>query len=247
VGALGGGGDHRALAARAGGDGGAAANALLAGSPCWRWPLIPLVLNWSYASRAGDYAARDWAYNLLNSVEPYGVLFTNGDNDTFPLWYLQEVEGIRRDVTVIVWSYLNTPWYAKQIRDLTTPCERPGRRARTHPHHLPARVRPRTAPALYAAMATARRSTVLPLTDAEIDRRHADRRVQLPQDVDLRGPGDPRRSRPARFLPAADQFILTSSGTPGATGRSTSRPPPTRTGTWGWTATWRGRGSPTSW
>jgi hypothetical protein len=55
--------------------------------------LIPLVLNWSYASPRGDYAARDWAYNLLQSVEPYGVLFTNGDNDTFPLWYLQEVEG----------------------------------------------------------------------------------------------------------------------------------------------------------
>jgi hypothetical protein len=84
--------------------------------------LIPLFANWSWASRAHDYAARDWAFNLLNSVEPYGVLFTNGDNDTFPLWYLQEVEGIRQDVTVIVMSYLNTPWYAKQLRDLTTPC-----------------------------------------------------------------------------------------------------------------------------
>jgi hypothetical protein len=85
--------------------------------------LLPLVLNWSYASRARDYAARDWAYNLLMSAEPYAVLFTNGDNDTFPLWYLQEVEGIRRDVTVIVTSYLNTEWYVRQLQELTSPCE----------------------------------------------------------------------------------------------------------------------------
>ncbi len=84
--------------------------------------LIPLGLNWTWASRADNYAARDWAYNLLESVEPYGVLFTNGDNDTFPLWYAQEVEGVRQDVTVIVTSYLNTNWYLKQLRQLTTPC-----------------------------------------------------------------------------------------------------------------------------
>ena len=83
--------------------------------------LLPLFLNWSWASRSGDYAARDWAYDLLMSVEPYGVLFTNGDNDTFPLWYLQEVEGIRSDVTVIVGQYLFTSWYPKQLQELTSP------------------------------------------------------------------------------------------------------------------------------
>ncbi len=91
-------------------------------APILALALLPLILNWPWASRAGDYSARDWAYNLLMSVEPYGVLFTNGDNDTFPLWYLQEVEGIRRDVQVIVTSYLNIDWYALQLRALTTPC-----------------------------------------------------------------------------------------------------------------------------
>ncbi len=92
-------------------------------SPILALGLLPLVLNWSSASRSGDYSARDWAFNLLMSVEPYGVLFTNGDNDTFPLWYLQEVEEIRQDVTVIVTSYLNTEWYARQLRDRTRPCD----------------------------------------------------------------------------------------------------------------------------
>lgn len=91
-------------------------------SPILAIAALPLLFNWSWASRRGDWAARDWAHNLLMSVEPYGVLFTNGDNDTFPLWYIQEVEGVRQDVTVIVSSYLNTPWYAKQLRDLTRPC-----------------------------------------------------------------------------------------------------------------------------
>jgi hypothetical protein len=91
-------------------------------APVLLFAALPLLLNLSWASRAQDYSARDWAYNLLMSVEPYGVLFTNGDNDTFPLWYLQEVEGIRRDVTVIVTSYLNIDWYAFQLRKLTTPC-----------------------------------------------------------------------------------------------------------------------------
>ncbi len=93
------------------------------GTPVLALAFIPLALNFNWASRADDYSARDWAYNLLMSIEPYGLVFTNGDNDTFPLWYLQEVEGIRRDVTVAVTSYLNTDWYVKQLRDLTRPCE----------------------------------------------------------------------------------------------------------------------------
>ncbi|HUH13828.1 MAG TPA: hypothetical protein VMK65_11990, partial [Longimicrobiales bacterium] len=96
--------------------------ALAVSSPVLALALIPLAVNWTWADRSDDYAARDWAYNLLMSVEPYSVLITNGDNDTFPLWYLQEVEGIRRDVQVIVMSYLNTPWYVKQIKQLTAPC-----------------------------------------------------------------------------------------------------------------------------
>jgi hypothetical protein len=91
-------------------------------APVLALAFIPLFLNGPRASRADDYSARDWAYNLLMSVEPYGVIFTNGDNDTFPLWYLQETEGVRKDVTVIVTSYLNIDWYARQLRDLTRPC-----------------------------------------------------------------------------------------------------------------------------
>jgi hypothetical protein len=95
---------------------------LAVASPILVLAVLPLLLNWTYADRSSDYSARDWAYNLIMSVEPYGVLFTNGDNDTFPLWYIQEVEKVRRDVTVIVMSYLNTPWYAHQISQLTQPC-----------------------------------------------------------------------------------------------------------------------------
>ncbi len=88
----------------------------LAASPILLVALIPLVGNWSQASRAHETATRDWAHDLLNSVEPYGILVTLGDNDTFPLWYAQEVEGIRRDVTVAVTSLLNTDWYPRGLK-----------------------------------------------------------------------------------------------------------------------------------
>jgi hypothetical protein len=182
--------------------------ARLATSPILVLALIPLVLNWPYASRAGDYAARDWAYNLLNSVEPYGVLFTNGDNDTFPLWYLQEVEGMRRDVQVIVWSYLNTHWYAQQIRGLTTPCERPGQWREDPTRILCQRdFDPQTAPAFYAAMATPPTRTILPLSDAQIEQATLGT-MRLPQDMEFQVRGI-RTVLPAGTAVApADRFIL---------------------------------------
>ncbi|MGE5098916.1 MAG: DUF2723 domain-containing protein [Deltaproteobacteria bacterium] len=84
-------------------------------SPTLLLAAVPLLGNWSSASRRGHHATRDVAADLLNSVEPYGVLITVGDNDTFPLWYAQEVEGIRRDVVVACTSLLNTDWYVRQI------------------------------------------------------------------------------------------------------------------------------------
>ena len=76
---------------------------------------VPLVGNWSAASRRNDTVARDWGVDLLNSVEPYGVIITGGDNDTFPLWYAQFVEGVRPDVTVIIEGYLDMDWPVHQL------------------------------------------------------------------------------------------------------------------------------------
>ena len=87
----------------------------LLASPLLAVAFIPLFGNWQQASRANQTDTTDFARDLLNSVEPYGILITVGDNDTFPLWYAQEVEGIRKDVIVANTSLLNTDWYTRQL------------------------------------------------------------------------------------------------------------------------------------
>jgi hypothetical protein len=87
----------------------------LVASPVLALALFPLAGNYQASTRHNDTSTRDFAHDLLNSVEPYGILVTVGDNDTFPLWYAQEVEGIRQDVVIANTSLLNTDWYVRQM------------------------------------------------------------------------------------------------------------------------------------
>ncbi|MCD6367393.1 MAG: DUF2723 domain-containing protein, partial [Bacteroidales bacterium] len=79
-------------------------------------PSIMASENWDDHNRSNRYTARDIAYDYLNSCEPNAILFTNGDNDTFPTWYAQEVEGIRTDVRIVCLPYLTTEWYIDQMK-----------------------------------------------------------------------------------------------------------------------------------
>ena len=83
--------------------------------------LVPsgiLVKNYHAHDRTGDFVPYDYAYNIMATCEPNAILFTNGDNDTYPLWFLQGVEGVRTDIQIVNLSLIKTSWYIKQLKRL---------------------------------------------------------------------------------------------------------------------------------
>ena len=81
------------------------------------FPFFTAKAHFFQHDRSSDYVCREYAKNMLVGLAENGIIFTNGDNDTFPLWYIQEVEKYRPDLRVVNLSLLNTPWYIKQLRD----------------------------------------------------------------------------------------------------------------------------------
>ena len=90
--------------------------AVAATAVCASVPVILIAQNWDDHSRANRYVARDFGRNYMNATLPNSIIMPYGDNDTFPLWYVQEVEGVRPDVKVMNLSYLGADWYVEQMR-----------------------------------------------------------------------------------------------------------------------------------
>jgi len=92
------------------------ASAIIVTICCLGVPALMATQNWDDHDRSDRYTARDFGGNYLASCKPNAIIFSNGDNDTFPLWYNQEVEGNRTDVRVCNLSYLQTDWYIGQMK-----------------------------------------------------------------------------------------------------------------------------------
>jgi len=90
--------------------------AAISSAVCVVVPIQMAAVNWDDHDRSDRYFARDVAYNYLNSCDKDAILFTSGDNDTFPLWYAQEVEGVRTDIRVVNLSLIMADWYIDQMK-----------------------------------------------------------------------------------------------------------------------------------
>ena len=96
----------------------ATATAAIVGAVCVLVPIQMASQTWDDHDRSNRYTCRDYGQNYLMTLQEKGnpIIFTNGDNDTFPLWYNQEVEGVRTDARVCNLSYVNTDWYIDQMK-----------------------------------------------------------------------------------------------------------------------------------
>ena len=92
--------------------------AVLSAIACLLVPIQMVTQTWDDHDRSGRYTCRDFGANYLNSMQREGhpIILTNGDNDTFPLWYNHEVEGVRTDTRVVNMEYLQTDWYIDQMK-----------------------------------------------------------------------------------------------------------------------------------
>lgn len=86
-------------------------------------PALMANQNWDDHDRSGKYSARAIAYDYLASCQKDAILFTIGDNDTYPLWYIQEIEGVRTDIKIVNTSLFNTAWYIDQMKRKTYKAE----------------------------------------------------------------------------------------------------------------------------
>jgi Tfp pilus assembly protein PilF len=91
--------------------------AWVTGAALVAFAVLPANAGWFEHDRSHFWIAHNYAYNMLMPLKPNAIVMTNGDNDTFPLWYIQEVEGVRKDVRVVNMSLLNTPWYILQLKN----------------------------------------------------------------------------------------------------------------------------------